>query len=444
MTTDVFFTIGGISVRWYALTILFGIVAGYFLMAKPMKAHGYKLDTTDELLLLCLIFGLLGGRLAWLLEHTNNYRMYLPYIFAISDGGFDILGVLFGICAIVFIYCVRRKMSFLRTLDVITPAVMLFAVIARIGRSFSEPTVWLANGLDLIGFLLIYFMARPYSEGRRRGDVTAFVIMWLGLSRLVAMVLHWDSYAEHVLLPAFIAEALGLALYVRIHLRKPTKPIILFDMDGTLMNSRYMVLQCFTYLYKKYSNINKFTPEIQKEIFGPPIREELAKLFPDQDTDMLMDEYLEYQSSFSWKDEVSLFPNTKSTIETLAEEGYDLGIVSSRLRSSSESWLRQMELDHCFKVIIGRDNVENNKPDPEGIVAAGKRLKRGHDSCIYVGDSINDVEMGKAAGVYVVSFISDATRKDAIDQAYPNKEIADLKDLLEIVQERHEWSYEKV
>ena len=60
-------TIGGLSIRWYAVTLIAGIIAAYFLIADLMKDHGYGIDTTDEIMILCMIAGVL-----W----TN------PYIYA--------------------------------------------------------------------------------------------------------------------------------------------------------------------------------------------------------------------------------------------------------------------------------------------------------------------------------------------------------------------------
>ncbi len=435
-------TIGSFALRWYAVTLILGIIAAYLLMSKGMKDHGYDVDTVDEMLVLCMIGGIVGGRLFWVLENLSEYMKYIPYIFAVSDGGFDVLGAAIGISAMMMYYCVRRKMSTLRTTDVIMPALLLFMVIARIGRSFANVTVWFANGLDLIGFIVLYFFVRPYHEGRRRGDVAAAGFMWIALTRLICMVMKWDPTARNVLLPAAVTELFGILLYVIVHRRRPTKPIVLFDLDGTIMDTRSMVIQCFKYLYMKYNDPLNFTKEKRNLVFRVPLKEALEQLFPDQDPDMLAEEYRKYQSSFSWSDSVSLYPNVKTTLDELWQNGYLLGIVSTRLTSSCESWLRQLDLSHCFGTILGRDQYENPKPEPGGILYAGKKLKRGHDSCVYVGDGLNDIRSAKAAGVYSVAFISDPSKKEALEELKPNRVITDMSELLEILQENHEWADE--
>lgn len=434
--------IGSFALRWYAVTLIAGIIAAYLLMSKGMKSHGYDVDTVDEILVLCMIGGIFGGRLFWVLENLSEYTKYLPYIFAVNDGGFDILGTAIGISAMLVYYCIRRHMSTLRTMDVIMPAVLLFTVIARFGRCFANASVWLAEGLDVIGFLVLYFFIRPYHEGRRRGDVVAVGFMWLALSRLICMVMGWDPTARGVLLPAAAVELFGILLYIVVHRRKPTKPIVLFDLDGTIMDTRSMVIQCFKYLYMKYNDPRNFTRDKRNLVFRVPLKEAMETLFPDKDADLLCEEYRKYQGSFSWSDSVSLYPNVKTTLDELWQNGYLLGIVSTRLTSSCESWLRQLGLSHCFGTILGRDLYSNPKPEPGGILYAGKKLKRGHDSCVYVGDGLNDIRAAKAAGVYSVAFVSDPSKRTALEELHPNSVITDMKELEELLRENHEWADE--
>ncbi len=435
---------GVFSVPWYAVSLIAGVIAAYFMITKRMKKHGYSLDTSDELLIMCMIGGVLGGRIFWILENLKYYTSYLPYIFAVSDGGFDVLGMIVGICVIVYVYTQRRLMSILRTMDVLMPAVMVFAIITRAGKAFANPRILLVSLCDLVGLAAIWFLIRPYRDGRRRGDVTTLSMMWMGLTKLLAIVFSLDTTGAGSLLLAVLFELFGVALYIIVHRRRPTKPIILFDLDGTLMDSKKMVLQCFTYLFRKYGDVRDFTPEKQKEVFGPPLKEEMKRLFPDQDPDAMVDEYRKYQSSFSWSDSVSLFPGVKGTLDLLWKEGYVLGIVSSRLTSSCESWVRQLGLSYCFGAILGRDLYENPKPKPDGILYAGKKLKRGHDSCIYVGDNAADIEAAKAAGVYAVAYLTDFSKRTEVEEAKPNRVITSIAELLDILKEDHEFSYEQV
>ena len=209
----------GVSIKWYAVTLILGIVAAYFLISSLMKEHGYGIDITDEILVLCMITGLIGGRVLWILENLNEYMKYMPYMFAIADGGFDILGVMCSAVIALFFYTQLRHMSILRTLDVVMPAILLFGVITRCGRAIEQPSVWLINGLDLVGFMFLHYIMRPYREGRRRGDLTALTLMWAALTREISLMFHLDSHAANSLIPAIVVELIGVVLYIVVHRR---------------------------------------------------------------------------------------------------------------------------------------------------------------------------------------------------------------------------------
>jgi len=55
---------------------------------------------------------------------------------------------------------------------------------------------------------------------------------------------------------------------------------VLFDLDGTLLNSEPMVIECFKEVFKTFGRIEDFTEDRQLEVFGPPLVEEMAKFFP--------------------------------------------------------------------------------------------------------------------------------------------------------------------
>ena len=80
-------SVGGITIKWYAFTLVLGCIVGYLYLSQAMKAHGYKQAVSDDLLVLILVSGIVGGRIFWVLENMKNYSMYAWYVFAIGDGG---------------------------------------------------------------------------------------------------------------------------------------------------------------------------------------------------------------------------------------------------------------------------------------------------------------------------------------------------------------------
>lgn len=432
--------VGGITIKWYALTLVVGCIIGYLYLSRVMKLHGYKQAVSDDLLIITLLAGILGGRVFWVLENLKNYSMYAWYIFAIGDGGIDILGSLLAISGAVLVYGKKHHMSFRRTMDVVVTAFLIMLTIARIGRALEVSTVWYCEAASLVGLLIVYSFMRTYSPTRKRGDAFSVMLMLTGVERLAAMVFHWDPLAVKNVIPCILVEVLGITLWAYSRFFDKRKPVVLFDFDGTIMDSEQMIIGCFAYLYQKYGNINDFTKEIQQEVFGPPLRDELKKLFPDQNTDVLMKEYTEFQKALPGRHLVSTLPHTVEVLKELKKQGYVTAIVTSRLSESCETWVEDLEIEEYFNMIVGTERYRHAKPSPDGIIEACEMLNVGHDSVVYIGDNVSDVQAGKNAGVFTIGYITNEEKREKIEAEKPNATISDITELLEILEEKHDWS----
>ena len=208
---------------------------------------------------------------------------------------------------------------------------------------------------------------------------------------------------------------------------------VLFDLDGTLMDSHRMVIRCYAHLFEKYGDPKDFTEEIQNEVFGPPLHVEMEKLFPDMDPDFMVQEYRTYQKSKTWDDVMKLFPHAIETLSFLQKENCVMGIVSSRLSTSCNDWLEKLGIASYFSIVLGRDQFAKAKPEPDGILDACRLLQADPDHCMYVGDNASDVIAAQRAGVYSVGFISEESTKEDILQSGPDACIYDLIELIDIV-----------
>ena len=442
--TSTIFTIGNFGLTWYTLTFIIACIFCFLEVSKQMAKHGYKQKTCDEIFTLGLIGTILGGRIGWVLENFHEYYLYAWYIFRLTDGGMEIITALLGAGVALYWYCLRHHMSFFRTMDTLAPVLMAGGIIMRIGRCFSQPLVWINVIANALCLALIWFVYRPYRNGHKRGDITAVVLLWIGVSRLASHVFKIDDLAANCLITAILAEVGGIILYLRNRKYVAQKPTILFDLDGTLLDSEGMVIHCFMYLFEKYGDPKDFTYEKQLEVFGPPLRDEMSKLFPDRDPDVMVQEYRLYQNSLPDQHIVELLPNTELVLRELKKRGYHMGIVSSRLTESCEMWMKEFGIYDLFDVVLGRDQFINAKPAPDGILKACEMITGGHDSCVYIGDHANDIEAAKNAGVYAVAYVSNMERLPKIKKAAPNYVIMGLGELLPELESDHAWTYEKI
>jgi phosphoglycolate phosphatase len=102
-----------------------------------------------------------------------------------------------------------------------------------------------------------------------------------------------------------------------------------------------------------------------------------------------------------------LFPGVEGTLRSLREAGYRLGIATNGEGSSVEAMAQVLGVDHLFDVILGAGDVKEAKPAPDMILLACERTGVAPDETIFVGDMLDDMQAGKAAGVRAVIAVNN-------------------------------------
>ncbi|TVR71308.1 MAG: prolipoprotein diacylglyceryl transferase [Sphaerobacteraceae bacterium] len=139
------FSIGPLTVQWYALFIMTGAVLGSILAGKLAEFRGLKSDAIFDIALVGIIAGVIGARLYYVMLQWDYYGQNLTQILNIPRGGLSIHGaIIFGVAAIV-IMTWRMKEPVLSWLDVAAPGVAVGQAIGRWGNyanqeAFGTPT----------------------------------------------------------------------------------------------------------------------------------------------------------------------------------------------------------------------------------------------------------------------------------------------------------------
>ena len=208
------------------------------------------------------------------------------------------------------------------------------------------------------------------------------------------------------------------------------KPAVLFDFDGTFMDSEPAVIASYTHVFSVFGNVDDFTDERKTEVLGPPLEVEMRKFFPDVDTATVIEEYRTFQDSHL-KELMWPMPHTVEMIAKLRELGYPTGIVTSRIRSSLENILNLFSLRDYFDILVCQDDGFPSKPDPSGILYACEQLHA--DKCIYVGDSISDLQAGRNAGAIVIAALTKKEKEAELLSFHPDYAVRDLSDIVSFV-----------
>ena len=124
----------------------------------------------------------------------------------------------------------------------------------------------------------------------------------------------------------------------------------------------------------------------------------------------------------------------------LQQQGYPMAVVSNKMKDTLQMALDRLQLSGYFSSVIGGDEVEKAKPDPQGLLKACEQLGMGHDDLIYVGDSDADIMAAKAIAAYSIAYVSDTAREPGLRALRPCSLIYDFRELGSIVKEEREWS----
>lgn len=165
---------------------------------------------------------------------------------------------------------------------------------------------------------------------------------------------------------------------------------VIFDFDGTLANTNQMILNSFKHIYSVFHN-KELDEKYVMSTFGEPLSVTFARDFGQFNFEDVIACYREYQNN-RFNDEVTLYETVEETLNYLKSKNIKMGIATSRLKSSTESALKNFKIADYFDVIVAADDVEKHKPDKEPLIKAINELSSSPNKTLYVGDSRFDME----------------------------------------------------
>lgn len=118
------------------------------------------------------------------------------------------------------------------------------------------------------------------------------------------------------------------------------------------------------------------------------------------------------------------------TITELKRKGYQLGVVSSGSQCRVVREVAEANLENCFAVLVCNEQMEKKKPHPEGLETALRSLGSAPETSAYVGDSPDDIEMGKRANLLTIGVRSDYPTSWKLQSQNPDLFIESLAELL--------------
>lgn len=252
------FSIGSVSVQWYGIIIVLGMILACAYAFYRMKGIGLVLDDMLNIAIFCIPCGIVGARLYYVLTSLEQFPSFVDAL-KIWEGGLAIYGGIIGGLLGVLGVCAYKKYPFVAVLDCIAPAVLIGQLVGRwgnfvnaeaygvvgpyefLGRTFDasafaahnpflmtvngelvHPTFFYESVWNLVGFLLINAF---WKHKKYNGQILLMYLTWYGLGRCVIEGFRGDSLyigsiriSQLLALLCFIVGAVLLAVFA---VRKP-------------------------------------------------------------------------------------------------------------------------------------------------------------------------------------------------------------------------------
>lgn len=190
---------------------------------------------------------------------------------------------------------------------------------------------------------------------------------------------------------------------------------VLLDWDGTLINTAQTSFAAFQ---KALADLGiSVTYDYYEQIYSPNWYGMYETLqLPRERWQEAEDLWLRYYG----RESPELVESAKHVIEELNRRGYCLGIVTSGSRLRVLREISILGLTNVFGTVICNEDVVNKKPHPEGLEKAMHHMNKDREACCYVGDSADDVEMGKRANIRTVGILSRYPGNHKLQNANPD------------------------
>jgi len=178
-------------------------------------------------------------------------------------------------------------------------------------------------------------------------------------------------------------------------------PVVLFDLDGTLIDSGPIILASMQHATRTVLGREIAYEELAATVGGQGLVSQMRALDPDR-VEELVEVYKEHNDPLH--ETLEAFDDFLDLLPRLRDEGRRLGIVTAKRHRTVRLALdRFPELAEQFEVVVGYEDTERHKPEPDPVLLALDRLGAAPAEAAYVGDSPFDIQAAKAAGTFAVA-----------------------------------------
>lgn len=207
---------------------------------------------------------------------------------------------------------------------------------------------------------------------------------------------------------------------------------VLFDLDGTLIDSHDLILASFRYATREVLG-QDIPDEVLMQKVGQPLAVQMWDFTSDEAVhDELLQVYRDHNERVH--DElIRSFSGVREALRTLRDAGVPMGVVTSKMHSAARRGLESCGLGGYFPILVGSDDWPEHKPEPGPVLYGCKLLSLPASTCLYVGDSPFDMRAGNAAGCMTAAATWGMFPADELRAEHPDYECESMENVVQTV-----------
>jgi pyrophosphatase PpaX len=215
--------------------------------------------------------------------------------------------------------------------------------------------------------------------------------------------------------------------------------MILFDLDGTLVDTTDLILASFAWAFDRHLPGRLPSREALVTTFGrslPRVLNEMTVASSAPDPEVMAASMLATYREFQLLHHDALikpFPGVGQMLRDLRARRHRLGLVTSKMEGFARRGLRLFALEDLLEIGVFHDDTPRHKPEPEPLLLAARKAGVEPRSVVYVGDSTHDIVAGRAAGMKTVAVLWGPFERAVLEAEGPDHIVEQPEELVTLL-----------
>lgn len=206
--------------------------------------------------------------------------------------------------------------------------------------------------------------------------------------------------------------------------------LIIFDIDGTLIDTRTFILESYIHVAKELGGVTYTQDQLPHYLTSGTLQQTYSAFLPHVELTDAMSEHEAFQKRNL--DLIAPYEGAQKLLKTLGKT-HAIAALTNRRSTSAHTNMKRMNIHEYFDLILTADDVVNHKPHPEGIIYSMNHLNAQPETTHMVGDSAADIEAGRAAGAKTVGVTHGFSNLLQMEDIAPDHIIHSLDELPSLV-----------